>query len=67
MNDLETAMDIKKLHLVYFSPTGTTQSILRAAAKSFNIENVEHDLTNSELRSLFKPNCRYNTTYKAKI
>lgn len=52
MNDLETAMDIKKLHLVYFSPTGTTQSILRAAAKSFSTEIVEHDLTDYAAREV---------------
>lgn len=38
-------MEIKRLHLVYFSPTGTTQSVLRTIAKPFNAEIVEHDLT----------------------
>lgn len=45
-------MDIKKLHLVYFSPTGTTQSILRSAAKSFSTEIVEHDLTDYAAREV---------------
>ena len=45
-------MDIKKLHLVYFSPTGTTQSILRSAAKSFSTEIVEHDLTDYAAREM---------------
>ena len=45
-------MDIKKLHLVYFSPTGTTQSVLRAAAKSFSTEIVEHDLTDYEAKDV---------------
>ena len=45
-------MDIKKLHLVYFSPTGTTQSILRSAAKSFSTEIVEHDLTDYTARKV---------------
>lgn len=45
-------MDIKKLHLVYFSPTGTTQSILRAAAKYFSTEIVEHDLTDYGARKV---------------
>jgi ferredoxin/flavodoxin len=41
-------MEIKKLHLVYFSPTRTTQFVLRAIAQSFNTEYseiVEHDVT----------------------
>jgi len=38
-------MEIKKVHLVYFSPTGTTQSVIRAAAKSFSNEILEHDMT----------------------
>lgn len=38
-------MEIKKVHLVYFSPTGTTQSVIRAAAKSFSHEILEHDIT----------------------
>ena len=45
-------MDIKKLHLVYFSPTGTTQSILRAVAQSFSTEIVEHDLTDYAAREV---------------
>ncbi|MCI1953079.1 MAG: EFR1 family ferrodoxin [Clostridiales bacterium] len=45
-------MDIQKLHLVYFSPTGTTQSILREAAKFFSTEIVEHDLTDYTARKV---------------
>lgn len=38
-------MEIRKLHLIYFSPTGTTQSVLRTVANSFSAEIVEHDVT----------------------
>ena len=45
-------MNIQKLHIVYFSPTGTTQSILRSAAKFFSTEIVEHDLTDYAAREV---------------
>jgi len=36
----------KKLHLIYFSPTGTTRSILRIIANGFEgYEVIQHDLT----------------------
>ena len=38
-------MELKKVHLVYFSPTGTTQSVVRAASKFLGMEVLEHDLT----------------------
>lgn len=38
-------MKITKLHFVYFSPTGTTQAVFRTIAKSFNMEPMEHDMT----------------------
>lgn len=38
-------MEIKKLALVYFSPTGTTQAALRHAAEYFGLETEELDLT----------------------
>lgn len=45
-------MDMKRLNLVYFSPTGSTQSVLRVAAKSFNTEITEHDLTDYTAREV---------------
>lgn len=48
-------MKIKRLHLVYFSPTGTTQSVLRAIAQSLNTENseiVEHDVTDYNFKDV---------------
>lgn len=45
----ETVMEIKKVKLVYFSPTGTTKIILENIAKGINAENVEQvNLTLSE-------------------
>lgn len=39
-------MEVKKVKLIYFSPTGTTKKILESIAKGLNIDNVEHiDLT----------------------
>ena len=38
-------MIIKKLHLVYFSPTGTGKKNLEFAAANFNIETIKHDIT----------------------
>lgn len=38
-------MEIKKLSLVYFSPTGTTQSVLRHASETFGLKTEEYDLT----------------------
>ncbi|MDR3631606.1 MAG: 4Fe-4S binding protein [Desulfocapsaceae bacterium] len=35
-------MKIKKIKLIYFSPTGTTQKVLESLAKGFNAEHVEH-------------------------
>ncbi len=45
-------MVIKKLNLVYFSPTGSTQAILRMAAKSFSTEIAEYDLTDYTAREV---------------
>lgn len=39
-------MKIKKVHFVYFSPTGTTRRVVRMIKESFYIEVLEHDLTN---------------------
>lgn len=50
-------MKMKRLHLVYFSPTGTTQSVLRTVAKFLDAEVVEHDLTDyaaGEMRLKFE-------------
>jgi ferredoxin len=38
-------MIINKLHLVYFSPTGTGKANLEFAANNFNIETIKHDIT----------------------
>ena len=38
-------MEIRKLALVYFSPTGTTQAALRYASELFGLETEEYDLT----------------------
>lgn len=35
-------MEIKKVKLIYFSPTGTTKKILESIAKGVNAEDVEH-------------------------
>ena len=35
-------MEIKRVKLIYFSPTGTTQKVLESIAQGLNIENVEH-------------------------
>lgn len=48
-------MKFKRLHLVYFSPTGTTKSVLRAIAQSLNTENteiVEHDVTDYNFKDV---------------
>jgi ferredoxin/flavodoxin len=45
-------MEIKKLHVVYFSPTGTTQSILRTIAKSFETEFDEYDITDHNCKDI---------------
>ena len=45
-------MEIKKLHFVYFSPTGTTQSLLRTITKSFNTEIEEHDITDYNCKDI---------------
>jgi flavodoxin len=39
-------MEIKKIKLIYFSPTGTTQNILKNIAQGIAVKDVEHiDLT----------------------
>lgn len=38
-------MEFKKMHTVYFSPTGTTRSVLRIMTGFMEMETVEHDLT----------------------
>lgn len=38
-------MELRKLALVYFSPTGTTQRVLRYAAQFLGMEATEYDLT----------------------
>ena len=35
-------MEIKKVKLIYFSPTGTTQKVLEGIAKGIAVEDVEH-------------------------
>jgi len=45
-------MEIRKLHLVYFSPTGTTKSILRAIAKFLGTEIIEHDVTDYSCKDI---------------
>lgn len=45
-------MKIKNLHFVYFSPTGTTQSILRTIAKSFETEFDEYDITDYNCKDI---------------
>ncbi len=35
-------MEINKIKLIYFSPTGTTQKILGSIARGLDVENVEH-------------------------
>lgn len=45
-------MEIRKIHLLYFSPTGTTRSVLRTIAKSFNMEILEHDMTDYAAREV---------------
>jgi ferredoxin len=35
-------MEIKRLKLIYFSPTGTTKKVLEAIAKGIDVENFEH-------------------------
>lgn len=39
-------MKIRKVHFVYFSPTGTTRRVVKMIKESFYIEVLEHDLTN---------------------
>jgi ferredoxin len=38
-------MIINKLHLVYFSPTGTGKTNLEFASNNFNLETIQHDIT----------------------
>lgn len=38
----ETTMDITAIKLVYFSPTGTTKSVLEGIAQGIQADNVEH-------------------------
>lgn len=52
-------MEIKKVHLVYFSPTGNTQSVIRIVAKSFSNEISEYDMTaysSSDMQLKFEEN-----------
>ena len=35
-------MEVSKIKLIYFSPTGTTQKVLESIAKGITIEDVEH-------------------------
>lgn len=35
-------MEVKKVKLIYFSPTGTTEKILESIAKGINVGDVEH-------------------------
>jgi ferredoxin len=35
-------MDVKQVKLIYFSPTGTTQKILKSISKGIAVEDVEH-------------------------
>ena len=35
-------MEVKKVKLVYFSPTGTTQKVLESIAEGITVEDVEH-------------------------
>jgi len=35
-------MEVKKVELIYFSPTGTTQKVLESIAKGIAVEYVEH-------------------------
>ncbi len=35
-------MEVKRVKLIYFSPTGTTQKILESIAKGISVNNVEH-------------------------
>lgn len=54
-NDMELGIDpmeIRNVHLVYFSPTGTTQSVIRAAAKYFSPEILEYDITDYATRDV---------------
>lgn len=42
-------MNIKTLHIVYYSATYTTQRIVREMAKAIGVDVVEHDITMSPL------------------
>ena len=42
-------MEIKKIHLVYFSATNTTKKITTELASKFNIETNIYDLTESKI------------------
>jgi len=35
-------MEVKKVKLIYFSPTGTTQKVLESITKGITVEDVEH-------------------------
>ncbi|MGI6084315.1 MAG: EFR1 family ferrodoxin [Acetivibrionales bacterium] len=52
-------MNIQRLCLVYFSPTGTTKKVLRIISKVFDVEVIEYDLTDyaqRDKRITFKEN-----------
>ncbi len=51
-------MEIKRLKLVYFSPTGTTRRILRSIARGIGVEAVESiDLTSPQAAQRSIPAC----------
>ena len=35
-------MEVKQVKLIFFSPTGTTQKVLKSIAKGITAEDVEH-------------------------
>lgn len=44
-------MQVTKLHLVYFSPAGTTKKTIYSIARAMNMKNIqEHDLSKHEIR-----------------
>lgn len=45
-------MRIEKVHLVYFSPAGSTQKVVQKMAEEFSLPREEHDLTVSGRYSL---------------
>ena len=47
-------MDYQTIHIVYFSPTHTSQKVARAVAEGIGIERrIETDLTISSRKELF--------------